>query len=72
MVTKAVAEHGAAPRHIPGSTAASPLRLHAKCLLLDPGLDPARETSWGLRITYWCLVGNGWEWMGMGEWDDYY
>jgi hypothetical protein len=26
-----------------------------------------------LKLTYWCLVGNGWEWGngGMGEWDDY-
>ena len=25
----------------------------------------------GIPFSYCCLVGNGWEWMGMGEWDDY-
>ena len=30
-----------------------------------------RVTFENERKAYWCLVGNGYEWMGLGEWDDY-
>ena len=42
--------------------------------LLFAGLLPWLYIS--VKFSYWCLWmgmgGNGWEWMGMGEWDDYY